>query len=401
MRLASPQYRLGALAGLVTVAYWPAISSAPYMPRWWLIAIGVPLLLPLDPFRDRAIAMLALVGFSGLAIACVLEGDATNSLLPFYLFALIALTAWGAAGVGDIDPAMRLFSWGIALSAVVCLMQLFVDVPYIPVTPRPGALFFNSEVLAETAAPVLAWALVSRRWLLVVLLAVPMIVCGSKIAPAALALGLIWAWRAPLAIKIAALLLCAGIAIGALMSMDYWKTVTAAHRITLWGAAVLSVTPLGRGLGWWASAHPYPYEIFVHSDALQFMVEGGILAFWGFVSIPVVILLRGINDRAKGTCFVVLCVEAVVSFPLHMPATAFLFGIVAGGLCGDRLRLRAGQRERRTSRGEDVRWGTAHGWRGVAGRAPYRRTGPLGSQHEDRRAGASARSRTSLATGDA
>jgi hypothetical protein len=39
------------------------------------------------------------------------------------------------------------------------------------------------------------------------------------------------------------------------------------------------------------------------------------------------------NDRAARAVFLVICIEAVLSFPLHLPVTGMLAAVTAGYLC--------------------------------------------------------------------
>jgi hypothetical protein len=112
----------------------------------------------------------------------------------------------------------------------------------------------------------------------------------------------------------------------------FLRPQSADHRIVLWGASVLSMTPLGRGLGWWFQAHPFPTEEYVHSDLLQTMLELGMIPGLALILIPILLWWKGVADVAVRATFCALLLEAVVSFPLHFPATSFLFAAVAGAL---------------------------------------------------------------------
>lgn len=343
MRWLTPPYRLAGLALAVSIVYWSAIFPAPTMPRWWVLALGLPILGTVLPTKGSVlVAALGTLGLLYALTASLVGGDLINSALPLYFLVILALAALSGNAVDDLDPALLAFALGICVSSIVCLLQL-LDLSPLPKIALTTGLFFNSEVVAETAAPILVWALLRYRFVLAGVLAFPVIVCQSRIAVAVTVGGLFWAWR-PKARWIKPALACALVAgvLIALLGLGDLKINSAEHRLTLWGAAFQSIVPLGQGLGWWASAHPFGFEEFVHSDALQFLVELGLGGAF-FIAVPVVILFNGIEDRAQGACFVALCLEGLVSFPLHLPATGFLLAILCGHLARRRDPVRVAQ----------------------------------------------------------
>lgn len=330
MRWLSAEYRLAALAFIVSVVYVPTIFSAPYMPRWWALAIGLPLLCILIPRNiDRVIGSLLFLGVAWASLQFLYIEDAFNAILPFYFLIISALVFVAASNVSNITPVLIAFGWGVGLSSIVSGLQYFGL--YKLLGAAYGGFFYNTEVLAEIAAPLFVWAIVSKRWVLALVLSVALAVSQSRIGIMAACLGLVWVYgpRSLVyrAIGAVALLLGAFLAITLLSG----KFGSIDHRLTLWIAAIYSITFFGNGLGWWKAAHPFGFEEFVHSDLLQFLVELGIGGVF-FIAIPVLIFANGIRDKALAGCFLVLCFESVVSFPTHVPATAFLLFCVAGFL---------------------------------------------------------------------
>lgn len=356
--IGTPSHRLAVLGLGVMLAYCPAIFSAPSMPRWWLIAIGVPLLGAFHLARgDWRILGLACAGLAYASFHVIVWPQ--DGLLPFYMLCLIVLTAVAASAAEKGDMVLSAIGWGVAVSSVICLADelgwaLFTKGG----SPYPGGLFYNSEIMAEIAAPLFIWALVSKRWWLAFFLVSPLVLCHSRISIIAVGIGIAYAmtrgrWRVLSCMVVPAVI---GIALVLLWPE---KLSSLGHRVTMWIAAIWSITPLGNGLGWWASAHPFPFEEFVHSDALQFLVELGIGGLF-FLAIPVIIFIRGIADTAKGACFAGLCFEALVSFPLHVPATAFLFAVVTGLICRDRALVRVEKLDGGIDRGPYLRWSTTY-----------------------------------------
>lgn len=339
---------MATLAGLVAVVYWPAIFAAPTMPRWWLIAIGIGLVGAFD-FRklDSLCAVLFIAGVAWGAVSTLTNWSLRDGALDFYFLLLIGAVAAMASSLDNIDPALHALSWGVAVSGALCLLQFFHASPIPMIGARPTGLFYNSEVMAETAAPLFVWALLKGRRPLAGLLGIPVALCFAKIAVVASIVGILWPMIKSRPIKALLGMVAGTILVFVLVSIlrgEGWIG-SAEHRFTLWGAAAYSLTWAGNGFGWWYGAHPFGYEEFVHSDVLQFFVAAGVGGIF-FLAIPLVILLRGIPDKAMGGLFAALCFEATVSFPTHVPVGAFLFGLVAGHLAGAGARLRVAQRQR-------------------------------------------------------
>ncbi len=136
------------------------------------------------------------------------------------------------------------------------------------------------------------------------------------------------------------------------------KLTSAGQRIILWIATVMAMTPLGNGLGWFAAAHPS--EEYAHSDVLQAVAELGVGAIL-FLAIPVVLMFRSRGNNAERAAFVAVCVEAIVSFPLHLPASGFLAALLAGYLAGRSADLCVGAPVGGSDDCKSVRWKPAFG----------------------------------------
>lgn len=343
------------LAFLIGVAYLPGIPSAASMPRWWVLALGLPIASRLDPRALGPFPLLLLAATMSWALAASFFGSPHPhaAALEWYFLALLCLAATAAAGLDDLGPTLAALAWGVAASALLCAPQALGWSP-VPLPGLPAGLFMSSEVMAETAAPLAAWAAMTRRWPLAAVLAIPLAVCGSRVAPAAAAAGLLWAWRPRRAWVRPVLVLALLAAAAAVLAL--LKPESGGTRAVLWVAAAWSVTPLGRGLGWWAAAHPGPFEEFVHSDLLQAMVELGagaapLAAFFAAA-------LWRTADAGPRAALAAACLEAAVSFPLHVPCAGFLAFALAGHALRRRARVRgAGPRGGADARARDGRAG--------------------------------------------
>jgi hypothetical protein len=339
----------------VAATYVPGIYSAPYMPRYWAIAIGLAAFASLDlRALDEKIlwCMGVLLLWSGLTL--LWSPSLYGGILLWGFWAMFCLLVVAVASASEAQRRLAFagFAAGMVVSAVLCVPQYFFGWTFIPQGAVPGGLFFNCEVFAETAAPIAVWcAIVSCERsdngsvivrfvpiVAAVILAFAVLLTQERIAAAVLAIGLVyglvnnWRWRA-------ALMAAIGVAGFAALALRY--THSADTRIMYWGAAWLSSSFAGSGLGWWFQAHPFPHEEYVHSDALQSLVEIG-AASLALFAIPVLAWFGhgGHGSRAERAAMVALIVECLVSFPLHMPATLFLFALCTGALCSRRADVR-------------------------------------------------------------
>lgn len=335
-----PETRLAVAAFAVAVAYLPGVASPAYMPRWWAAAVLIPVISSMDPRRVQSGAGLALLAGLLWAAATLLWAPIPAvGAMQLYFMVILALVLVAAANVDDVEPAVEAFGWGIAVSSGLAMAQWFgVPLPGLPGN-GPAGLFFNTEILAETAAPVVVWALWRRRWALALALMPAIALTGSRIAPVVILAGLWWGLSARRPLKAWLLLGGGAVAVSLLLVIGPEKALSGFTRLVLWGAAVLSITPLGRGLGWWAVAHPGPMEEFAHSDALQILVELG-AGGAALLAVPVLAFWKGGGSNAVRCAFAAACLEALVSFPLQLPASGFLAALLAGGMVGLGSRVR-------------------------------------------------------------
>ena len=169
-------------------------------------------------------------------------------------------------------------------------------------------------------------------------------------------LGLLYAFlpRSKLLATTLILGLVAACATALVISPD--KFSSAGLRFVIWGATLLAATPLGNGLGWFQAAHPV--EGFAHSDAIQAAAELGLGCLF-LAAIPVLILRGKRGSHVERAVFVAICVEVLVSFPLHVPGSAFVAAVVAGFLAGSRAPVLLGSLDSRTRNKKLGQWATA------------------------------------------
>jgi hypothetical protein len=262
------------------------------------------------------------------ALSLLITPHLYGGTLQFIFMVLLCGMAVGAAALRDVGPVIAALSWGVSISVAASVLQYFGW----QVVPHAGlaGFYLNSEVLAELAAPLFIWAFWSQRLALAGIMGTAVLLCNSRIAIFVIGCGLLFGWRAPRAVKLTCIAALMSAGMTAVLFIGPEKYLTGMTRVMYWGAAVFSIVPGGRGLAWWAAAHPFAMEEFVHSDVLQAMLELGLGSVF-FLAIPVMVLRRsgGLAERAA---YIAICAEAVFSFPMHLPATGFLAAVLTGYL---------------------------------------------------------------------
>lgn len=350
------RFRLPAAAFVVAAVYVPGIFSAGHMPRWWAMAVLVPLASDLDPRNlDPRVGFCLLAGLAWAAVTLLWTPIPAEGALDLYFMVLLAGVMLAAAGQ-DVDRAVAAFGWGLFGSSCVAVLQrLGVQLDIPTSAGGPAGLFLNQEIFAEVAAPLAAWAFWRRRWGLVAVGMVPVLISGSRIAAAAVCLGFLVGWRPKVPWARSVLVTALGAAaVLSIFAFGTYKAGTGLTRVVLWLSGVQALTPAGLGLGWWAVGHPGPMEEYAHSDVLQLAVELGVGSAF-LLAVPVIVIWKGSGDVAERSAFACLCLEAAFSFPLHSPAAAFLAALLAGGMARRRRDVRLDEHVGGTRTLSDVR----------------------------------------------
>lgn len=324
----------------VAAAFWPGLLSGSFVPRWGVIAVGLPLVSSIDARAIPEGLRWTLAFLLALGAVSLLGSPYPQAGAEDLLFVVLLCGAFlFGAEQASLDDVMTGIAWGAGISALLCIPQFFDWWQPVEQVSRPAGLFFSSEVMGEFASLVFVWAARSRRYWIAALMVAPIVLTGSRIGLFAAAIGLFWgrSWRvtAPAIV---------GLAFAGVGAVLFHKVGSAEHRVILWGAGLLSLSLLGNGLGYVTAA--FPYEEFLHSDALQVLVELGIGGLV-LVAIPIAAFRSDRGNDAERALFAAVCVEALVSFPLHFPASGFVAAVVAGYLAGTGPLVRVGAPHRR------------------------------------------------------
>lgn len=372
-------HKFGIWAFLIAVAFIPNIMSAAIVGRWTIIAIGIPLVARIEFKFPFAIQFALAMGFAWSAASVLYAPDRMDSLLQLF-FMLMLIGVMGAASqIKSLDDAMTGMCLGVSVSSLFCVAALFGHQLVDQGSAYYAGLFYNSEVLSEFAAPLAVWAVVKRRFGLAAITVFPLAIDKPRVALIALTVALIFTYW-PTRWKYRAFLIAsAAVVIGAAMfymTYGHYKLGSVALRISIWLSTAMAIDISGHGIGWYRASHIT--EEFAHSDVIQAFAELGIGALC-FAMIPVYALFRNRgNYVAERAAFIAVCVELLISFPLHVPASAFLAALVAGFLVSRRSDVRVVGYHGRTDDGEDSErdrpvWADAHSRSGC-----FRSAVPLG-----------------------
>ncbi len=334
----------------------PTLLSAAFVPRLAVIAVGVPVVCDMSVWSVDATVRVALLGLLLVSVASL--GLSPDPLAGFrdviFLMFLCGAFIMGSS-LDRIDGVMLGLGLGLGVSSLMCVPQWF-GVSLVPQAAVPAGLFYNSEVLGEFSALILIWSLLRPVPLIAALALVPVLLCGSRVALVSLAVALFYAWRPGWRVLVGVTVACTAAAIVALVGTGDVKFHSAGLRGVIWGATAMAITPWGNGLGWFQAAHPS--EQYAHSDVLQAMAELGVGSVFLF-ALAVIALMRQRGNHAERATFVGVCVQAAISFPLHLPASGFLAAVLAGYLACGGDRLCARERIGGTDDGAGVRWNPA------------------------------------------
>ena len=314
-------------AFVVMTAFWPGLLSAGTAPRWSLLAVVVPLLARLDRvIFSRRMGALLLGGIGYGLIGLWANGFPLDGDYHAFHFLILVGVVIAAAGMDDIESVMIGATFGISVSALLAVVQMSGWSPVYEFS-APAGLFINRDILAETAAPLFVWALVRKRYWLSVCPAIPLMLCQSRAAILMVGVGLLWAaWRSSKRL-IPAVVVIIVLTVG-MLSISPDKMTTTVDRLGAWQTTVSGITLFGHGIGSFSIA--YPFWQFSHSDVLQAFYELGIGAIPFMVLAG--LLVWGRDHLAERAAFIALLTGAAVSWPLHLPATGFVAGLLCGHL---------------------------------------------------------------------
>lgn len=362
-------HRFGIWGFCVAVAFVPGIMSAAYSGRWAVIALGIPLMGPINFQFIRPVQIALGLSFVWGAVSMLVALDIHGAQFDMILMVLMIGVMSAAAQMESLDNILTGLCWGVGVSSVFCAIAI-VDHPLVEQgSLKYAGLFYNSEVLTELAAPLFVWAMISRKFDMVAATILPLIVNGQRIAVLAAGIALLYGYRRIGWKYILGIVVLMAVALTAVMASRADNIFgSIAQRIVIWLETIMAFTPMGHGVGWFRAVHPE--SEFAHSDVIQAIAEFGIGAAL-FAVIPIMISFRNRGSNAERACFVAICIEGILSFPLHVPASAFLIAVVSGYL------VRSGGMVRRVGFDGGIHDGSDHQWAPADAGNDFRRSRPV------------------------
>lgn len=314
-----------------TLVMWPGIMQAAVAPRWAFLAVMIPICLlanQRESMRWRWGALIALVCAFSLSQSIVpLNG------VDDLIHVAIMVAAFHLGGtLRDTSLIWLGIELGIAILSVLVIAQLsgFTGVPQIV---PPAGTFMNKNLLGEMALVASVTSLVAGSWLLIPA-AFVLLVTTSKAAIGAFFLVVALRLLSNRSLQTLAVMILGMIAVAGL----YAFTMPSGEvRLSLWEQSLPLWTLMGNGLGSYSLFFPEAYH--AHSEAVQLMFELGLFSIPIFI---VIIYALGAYHERSPEWFVVVALgaTALVSFPFHIPSTAFAFAFAAGHLVARRDRVR-------------------------------------------------------------
>jgi hypothetical protein len=286
--------------------------------------------------------------------------DTINQL---YHILLLAGVFFVASAETDLKPTAIALGCGVAVSAVIALLQLSGYHPVAAVTQGSfgwggAGLFLNKDFFAQVASPSLLLSAGLGLWAMVPAALFAVVATTSREAWIATVVGgmvLLW-WKLP---SLQWRIFCAFVllVVGAvLLRFDLnflhgGRLTSLNDRLAFWQYTLPNITWLGYGLGTYPLL--WPGWQHAHNEFLElaFEIGGGVVPLIGVF----VYALGGSVSLPARAALVSLLVSACTYFPFHQPTTAFLAALLAGHLCGGRDRLRYAQSEGRVYRREGAR----------------------------------------------
>jgi hypothetical protein len=342
--LCKPRHALEALIGFaVATAYLPGLAITP---RWIALCL-VPLLLfgrPV-PVRTPHLAGLAFLAIAALSLAWATSiYDGLDGMAKLLIIAGCFML--GSVEDGD-HPALTGFAAGIAVSAVIAILQLW-GFDWIDQAAAPAGTFGNRNLMGEAAAICLIAVIGPQRWRIGLaagcLLALALSDCrGAWFAAGAGAL----AWYASRTRLWRSTIEYAVMLPGAVLLISQHKMPDLGVRLGLWLDTICGFTWSGNGIGSFVSAFPLAATHIdtiawtpeaAHADILQIVFELGPL---GLVAVSALVWQcwrYGTHwHRAVLAAFVA---DGLLGTPFYSPAAVFLGAYVAGNAARRAPRLR-------------------------------------------------------------
>ena len=278
------------------------------------------------------------LGLAFLAYACLAEAWAPIAVQGVWDLWMMACCA-GLFMLGATYDLRRLYiglAWGIGINTVVGFAQRW---GFDTIQHDPGTfagLFFNPDMLGESATLITIALLATGLWRLLPLTVLPIYMTGTRTSLVALgAACALWLWNSYRWRGVAPVAVLALIASPVIFHKGWDGSI--ALRIAMWKDTISGLTLFGRGPGSFFMLYP---EFAVRTDTMYMRPEDPHNDFLGFIfqyglgCIPLfaLIALSLLQRSAERYVAVAFLAVAFFSFPWRIPTEAAI-GMVALGAC--------------------------------------------------------------------
>lgn len=367
----------GFVAFILTVLIWPFIAASATTPRWGFLAIVAAASLFFIRIRltTAHVLFMLMLGYGALSL---LWTDVQVEWWANFAKLFIAFAAFlVAAELKSIRGLLIGASLGLTINSAIVYMQVY-GWHGLPQVSPPAGLWMNKDMGAEFAALVALGLVYERMWwfLPFVLANICQVILPVEIIPIAQSMfsNIDWAKllgdpinipmtfiysRGALVSFFLVLLIAVLnryprllVSIGAVIvsSAAVYYLVhfegSVIERLSIWLDTIDGLSWFGHGLGSYYVTYPdfghrvdtlYARPEHAHNDLLEFIYEMGIGAV---LPVALSVSIWRASLATEKAIFLGFMVESMFSFPLHMPATAACFGIVAGRCAGSGPALR-------------------------------------------------------------
>lgn len=329
---------------LLAIAFDPFVFQGATTPRWAYLAIALPVMVALakpQQFEGLHLIGLMLLAWCALSLSWTSNiYDGAGQTIHLIIMALAFVLGARLESLAEIFKGLAI---GLAVSSLLVAIPHDMPAGVIMSTAREG-LMGNRNMLAEATMIVALGLMAYRLWWYLPGLAPALYFAQSRAAMLALVMAsLVWLWPRS---KTGCIALAALIATATVTAFGL-RIDTAAERIAIWQDTIAGLNWLGHGLGsyytdfantasHWDLAQTRPEH--AHNELLEAAFElgaVGLALLVGFFAIAYAMATPGLRPLLAG-----LFAMAMVSFPLHVPVTAFLGSLLAGHAVRARAELR-------------------------------------------------------------
>ena len=325
-----------AFGALLPCVYLAGVTGAWIETNWAFLYLTLPIGLLFTRIKMTSVhwAGLALIAWVGLS---TLWGPSNyQSIEGILKFSVLILGFILGAECKDPKWLLRGLAIGMTINGILALKQ-FEGFEGVFQTASPAGLLVNPDTLAETSALVVILLAVENMLYPWALMLWPgLLLTGSRAGWFVLGVFfVVWLWGKSKLLS--AILLMIGFA--GIIYASFERFTSSNERLFIWLDTISGLTIYGHGIGSFSYLYPSfathlntaaGRPVHAHSDILELAFELGFVGL-ALATVFMVLVYERANQTGKAVLisFVAL---ATISFPLHVPVSAFIFAFMAG-LC--------------------------------------------------------------------